>query len=66
MMNVLYKLTNLLDGVFDGETIHYNRKRAYWNWFMEYATYSFLIPHSLVFFKPDLQHDVGECVASIY
>ena len=63
-MNILYKLTNLLDGEFDGQTIHYRRVRAYWNLFVEYATYSFLIPHCVVFFNPDLAPYVGkfECL----
>lgn len=64
-MNLLYKLAYLFDGEFDGETIHYNRWRAYWNWFMEYATYSFLVPQSLIFFKPELQRDVGKCVVPV-
>lgn len=59
-MNLLYKLANLLDGEFDGLMIHHRRPRAYWNLFMEYTTYSFLIPHCLVFFKPDLAPYVGK------
>ena len=59
-MNTLYKLANLLDGEFDGQTIHYRRARAYWNRFVEYSTYSFIIPHGLVLFKPELEPDVGE------
>ena len=59
-MNTLYKLANLLDGDFDGRVIHFNRKRYYANLFVEYVTYSFLICHLIVFFRPAWKYDIGE------
>lgn len=52
-VNEIYRKTFLFNGFFDGETVMYDRKRYYYNLFMDAMSHLFFAAHLVVFLADD-------------
>lgn len=57
MMNLLYKMANLLDGDFDGKQIRFDKRLQMFTIFIEFWTYFFAMMHVFVFVFPQFKYD---------
>ena len=57
-MNTLYKIANLMDGDYDGKQIHFDKRRHYFNYFVEYVSYMFVLFHIYVFVYHEHKYDL--------
>ena len=57
-MNTLYKIAHLLDGDFDGKQIHFNKRRYYLNYLVEYVNYFFFLSHMYISIYHEHRYDL--------